>query len=130
MYSVHAYYSAVLCQAMTAIGIYPVLLTLFSFYFFDLEYSGAEELFTYMAALLMTAFCGSFCGLMIGAMTDDDMVAILIGNLIVTLFNFGAGFLGNAGPVGNPVIRILSWVSPVHYGTEIVFQIVTKGRYG
>ena len=85
---------------------------------------------TYMAALGMMGFCGAYFGLSVGTMTSDQNVAILIGNLFVTLFNFGAGCFANTGSDANPVIKFLSWISPMHYGVEVVFKQVTKGRPG
>ena len=130
MYTVHAYYLAVVCQALSVVLIYPCCVTLFSFYFFDLEYHSAADLFTYMASLLCIALTGSFTGLAIGTLTDQETVGILIGNLVVMLFNFGAGCFANTGDGANPVIKFLSWVSPIHYGVEILFRQVTKGRVG
>ena len=121
MYSVHSYYAAVVSQVMTVVWIYPVLLTLFSFYCFDFEYSSAGDMFTYMAALYCTALSGGFFGLAVGTMTGDENVAILIGNLAITLFNFGAGCLANTGSGANPVIKFLTWVSPMHYSVEVIF---------
>ncbi len=85
---------------------------------------------TYMASLFCIAMCGSFFGIAMGTVTDDQNVAILIVNLFVTLFNFGAGCLSNTGANANPVIKFLSWVSPMHYGVEVIFKPVTKGRRG
>lgn len=106
---------------MSVVLVYPCLLTLFSFYFFDLEYHGLVDMLTYMAALSLIALTGSFFGLFVGSFTDNDMVAILIGNLCVMLFNFGAGCFANTGEGANPVIKFLSWISPIHYGVEILF---------
>ena len=72
MYTVHAYYLAVICQSLSVVLIYPCLLTLCSFYFFEFEYSSVADMLTYMAALLCIALTGSFMGLAIGTMTDQD----------------------------------------------------------
>ena len=55
-------------------------------------------------------------------------MAILLANLVITLANFGAGCFANTGTDANPVIKFLSWISPMHYGVEIIFKVVTKGR--
>ena len=128
MYSVHSYYWAVLCQVLSALWIYPVLLTLISFYCFEFEYRAITDLLMYMAALLCITLTGAFMGLSMGCFTDDQNVAILLANLVITLANFGAGCLANTGSGANPVIKFLSWISPMHYGVEIVFKITTKGR--
>ena len=80
-----------------------------------------------MAALCAIAFSGSYFGLAIGTMTDDQNVAILIGNLCTMMMNFGAGCFANTGDDANPVIKFLSWISPMHYGVQIVFKIVSDG---
>jgi len=100
---------------------YPVLVTLFTFYTFDFEYSSAGDMFHYMASLVCTALCGAFFGISIGTMTSDENVAILIGNFAITLMNFGAGCLANTGDDPNPIIAFLTWVSPMHYSVELIF---------
>lgn len=122
MYTVHSYFWAKVMQCVTAVWFYPVLVTIFSFYCFGLEAHSFADMLTYMAALTCIAFTGSFFGLAVGTFTNDEMAAILIGNLFVTLFNFGAGCLSNTGDDANPVIKFLSWVSPMHYGVEIIFK--------
>ena len=127
MYTVHSYFLAVLAQSFTCVWIYPVLLSLVSFYCFQFEYQAPSDLFTYMVALCAIAIAGNFFGLSIGTMTDDQNVAILIDNLCTMLFNFGAGCFANTGDGANPVIKFLSWISPMHYGVQIVFKIISKG---
>ena len=130
MYSVHAYYSAVVCQSLSLVWFYPIIVTLGSFYCYSFEYSDPSDLMNYMGALILICLSGSLFGLSVGTITSDENVAILLGNLIVILFNFGAGCLSNTGDNANPVIKFLSWVSPMHYGVEIVFKQVSKGRVG
>ena len=110
--------------------IYPVLLSMVSFYCFQFEARAFTDLLTYMAALTAIAFSGSFFGLSVGTITDDQNTAILIGNMCNMCFNFGAGCFANTGADANPVIKFLSWISPMHYGVQIVFKIVSKGQLG
>lgn len=78
-------------------------------------------MFTYMAAMFCTCNAGGYFGLAIGTMTNDETVGILIGNLAITLFNFGAGCLANTGGDANFLITFLTWVSPMHYSVEVIF---------
>ena len=128
MYSVHAYFWSKVAQGITAVWFYPVIITICSFYCYGLEYDSFTDMLTYMAALTAICYTGGFLGLMISTMSDDQMVAILLCNLIVTLMNFGAGCLSNTGDDANFLIKFLSWISPMHYGCEIVFKQVSKGR--
>ena len=54
-------------------------------------------------------------------------MAILIANLAIIMFNFGAGCFANIGGDANFTITFLSWISPMHYGVEIIFRRVTDG---
>ena len=128
MYTVHSYYFAVMCQSLTISWIYPTIVTLLSFYCFGFEYHSFTDMLTYLLALFLSALAGSFFGLSTGSMTSNEQVAILIGNLAITLFNFGAGCLANTGDGMNPVIQFLVWVSPMHYAIEQVFKQVSKGN--
>ena len=82
----------------------------------------------YMIALLGISLAGAFMGICMGCFTNDQNVAILQANLFITLANFGAGCFANIGTEANPVIKFLSWISPMHYGVEVVFKVVSKGR--
>ena len=72
MYSVHAYYLAVLCQSLTCVWFYPIIVTLGSFYFYGFEYSDPADLMNYMGGLAMIALSGSFFGLSLGTITSDE----------------------------------------------------------
>lgn len=122
MYSVHAYYLAVVCMALSTGFIYPILNTLFSFYFYRFEASTPADMFTYMAACCVLGLCGSFMGLAVGTVTDNDMAAILIATSFVNVFGLCSGCIANTSSDSNFVVKFLSWISPIHYGNEILFQ--------
>ena len=115
---------------LSLVWIYPVLLSLLSFYCFDFDQHAAGDLFTYMATLLCIAICGAMFGVSTGTITSNAMVALLIGNFVVVLFAFGAGCIANTGDGMNPFIQLLTWVSPMHYGCELLFKQVTYGVPG
>ena len=128
MYTVHAFYISLICQILTFAWIYPAVLTCCSFYAFGLEYDTPEDLFTYMLIHFLMHLGGISFGLFCGTLTENEQGALLIGNTSIILFNFGSGIMANTGGDVNPIIKFLSWVSPMHYGTELLFKEVTKGR--
>ena len=130
MYTVHSYYTAILGHVLTIFWIYPVICSLCSFYCYDFGFADAGSLFNYMTCLTIVALSGASLGLCIGAMTSDQTVSLLLVNLLITLANFGAGILSNSGEGANPIIKFLSWVSPMHYAVEIIFSEVTQDRVG
>ena len=71
MYSVHAYFTAVTCQAFSVVFFYPVMVTILTFYCFDFEYNEAADLMTYMGGAFLVAMAGSFSGIFIGTLTND-----------------------------------------------------------
>lgn len=123
MYSVHAYYAAVVCMSLSTGFIYPILNTLFSFYFFQFEASDPADLMTYMACCCVLGISGSFMGLAVGTVTNNDMAAILIATSFVNIFGLCSGCIANtSSDNSNFVVRNISKLSPIHYGNEILFQ--------
>ena len=104
MYSVHAYYLSMVSQILSFGWMYPAIITICTFYCYGFEYDSAADLFTYMAILLLLYLGGIFFGLFCGTLTDNEAAAILIGNMSIMLFNFGAGCLANTGGDMNPII--------------------------
>ena len=122
MYSVHSYYLAVITSSIVTMWIYPCFLTLFSFYCFEFEYSSLGDMLTYMMALIILANCGGFFGICVGTFTNNEMLALLVAQMIIMLMNFGSGVIANTGDNMNPVIQLLTWISPMHYAVQILFQ--------
>ena len=121
MYSVHAYYLAVVTNALSTGFIYPILCTLFSFYFFKFEADSFGDLMTYMAACAVLGLCGGFMGLAIGAVTDNDIVAILIATSLINIFGLCSGCIANTADGSNFVVRWIGKISPYRYGNELLF---------
>ena len=71
MYSVHAYYTAIMCQTFCVIWFYPIMVSVLSFYCFDFEYKEAEDLLTYMGGALFIALSGIYFGIFVGTLTND-----------------------------------------------------------
>ena len=122
MYTAHSYFWSKVAICSTIMWIYPVIVTLVSFYCFQWEASSFSDFLIYMMSLFGICFCGAFLGLMCGTFTSSLIVAILFGNLTITLLNFGAGCMSNTGETANPIIKFVSWISPMHYGCQILFK--------
>ena len=125
MYTIHSYYFAVIAQVLTYVWLYPVLLSLTSFYCFGFVDHAASDLFTYMATLYCIALCGAMFGVTTGTMTSNGIVALLIGNFAIIIFMFGSGCIANTGEGMNPIVQVITWVSPMHYGIELLFKQIT-----
>ena len=122
MYSVHAYWMSMVTRAILTTWIYPVLLTITSFFWSDLPASSAADMFNYMACLACVAVCGNFFGLMMGAAFDIPEVALGLANLYAMISGFGAGLFANTGDGANWFVTFLSWISPLRYGCEILMR--------
>ena len=72
MYTVHAYYLSVVCQTLSCCWMYPVLMSLGSFYCFGFEFHEGGDLMRYMGALILQSLAGAFFGLSTGTYTDKE----------------------------------------------------------
>lgn len=65
---------------------------------------------------------GSAVGLMIGAFATDGPSAIKYLELFLTIFTMTSGLFTNLGATRNPLIKFLSWVSPLRYANDLMFN--------
>merc|ERR1711893_583256 len=114
-----------ICQMLSTIWSYPLTMSICTFYCLGLQHSSFTDFLTFAGSLYYSALTGAFFGLTVGTITDDMQLAILIGNLNVTVFQFGGGCFANTGEGMNPVIQFLVWISPMHYSNELIFKEVT-----
>ena len=123
MYTVHAYYWSKIAISSTVMWLYPVICSLCTFYCYSWEEASSfSDFMVFTMCLFCVCYCGAFLGLMCGAFTDSLLVAVLLGNLAITLLNFGAGIMSNTGDDANPVIRFISWISPMQYACQAIFK--------
>ena len=128
MYSPTAYYLAQCLTAVLLIWFYPIVVAIVSFYFLQLADSTFLAMIYYAFALSFVCYVGCFFGLTFGIFCRDPIMAQQLLNAAITILNFGAGALANTGQGANPIIRFISWISPVRYGSEIVFRRIIAGE--
>ena len=82
----------------------------------------------YMSSLLGITYVAMFEGFMIGCIIHEETRAYLFFWLSLMIFNFGAGFFANTGSQASWFVNGISFISPMHYATEVSLRIVTDGR--
>ena len=75
MYTTSAYFLSTVTATVTMFILYPVLVTLTAFYFFDLDESSFSNMLEWMFILTLTAFSGGFWGLMFGSFMKNETAA-------------------------------------------------------
>ena len=108
--------------------IYPVMMTFTVIWFLGLPVIGFFGFFSFMAILLLTGFVGCAMGLTIGAIFPDPFAAININMMVAILFSFGAGLYANTGATANIFVRLLSWLSPMHYSCILMMRRMFEGK--
>ena len=104
MYGATPYYLAMVTNSSVVVLIYPVIVTLTSFFFFDLEESSFGDCLEWMLIMGQLMLAGSLFGFMVGTLTENAVVGTQVNSLFVIFFCFGAGFLANAGDTANFVV--------------------------
>lgn len=97
MYSTSAYYMALTTSTVTLFILYPIVVTITSFYFFSFDESGFGALMDWMFVLILTSFAGGFWGFTFGTFMDNEVAATQLNMLFLIMFSFGAGFYANTG---------------------------------
>lgn len=101
MYSASAYYLATSTSSVCMFILYPLISTLTSFYFFDMDNNSFGAMLEWMFILVLTALAGGFWGFAFGTFMKNEIVATQMNLLFLILFSFGAGFYANAGEDAN-----------------------------
>ena len=130
MYGATPYYLAMVTNSSVVVLVYPVIVTLTSFFFFGLEESSFGDCLEWMLIMGHLMLAGSLFGFMLGTFLDNEVVGTQVNSLFIIFFTFGAGFFANAGDNANFVVEMLSYVSPLRYSTEIFTRKVYEGKLG
>ena len=130
MYGPTAYYLATQTATVVMFILYPVIVTLTSFYFFELDEHTFGSMLDWMLVLTLTAFAGGFWGFTFGTFMKNEIVATQLNLLFLILFCFGAGFYANTGEGSNPVVLFISYISPLRYTTELLMQRIVGNKVG
>ena len=97
MYSVSAYYLAIATTTVTMFILYPIVLSLTSFYFYDFDEHSLDALINWMFVLTLAAFAGAFWGFSFGSMCTNQVTAIELNMLFIVIFCLGGGIFANTG---------------------------------
>ena len=130
MYGTTAYYLSMVTSTVTLFIMYPIVVTLSSFYFFQLDEHSFGAMMDWMLILTLTAFAGGFWGFTFGTLMKNEVAATQLNMLFLIMFSFGAGFYANTGSGQNIVVQLISYISPMRYSTELLMSRVVAGKPG
>ena len=130
MYGTTAYYMSMVTCTVTLFIMYPIVVTLSSFYFFQLDENSFGAMMDWMLILTLTAFAGGFWGFTFGTLMKNEVAATQLNMLFLIMFSFGAGFYANTGSGQNIVVQMISYISPMRYSTELLMSRVVAGKPG
>jgi len=130
MYSTSAYYLSMVTATLTLFILYPIVVTLTSFFFFRFDDSTFGAMLDWMMVLVLTATAGGFWGFTFGTFMKNEVTATQLNMLFLIMFSFGAGFYANTGEDQNLAVRIISYISPMRYSTELLMTRVLAGKPG
>ncbi len=126
MYGASSYYFARTLISIMTFFFYPFLLTLCMIWFIGLQVLNFTVFVSWCLDLLLICLVASSIGMTIGCIVPESSQAILVANLVVIMCNLGAGLLANTN--SGYLIKFLGWVSPEHYGMELIMRRLLDGR--
>lgn len=126
MYGATSYYLARTLISIMTFFFYPFLLTLCMIWFLALPVLNFTVFVGWVLDLLLICLVASSIGMTIGCIVPESSQAILVANLVVTMMNLGAGLLANTNT--GYLVRFLGWVSPQHYGMELIMRRLLDGK--
>ncbi len=97
MYGPTAYYLATQTATVVMFILYPIVVTLTAFYFFELDENTFGSMLDWMLILSLTAFAGGFWGFTLGTFMKNEVTATQLNMLCLIAYCFGAGFYANTG---------------------------------
>ena len=130
MYGVNAYYLSMVTTTVTLFITYPIVVTLTSFWFFEFDEHGFGAMMDFMLIMILTAFAGGFWGFTFGSLMKNEVSATQLNMLFLIMFSFGGGFYANTGSGQNIAVRLISYISPMRYSTELLMSRVVAGKPG
>ena len=120
MYTPTAYYLAHVSASFFIFLLYPMFTALISYWFFGFEPATWSGLFDWMFCLTLPAIVGQLWGFSFGSFFENSMTAFQVNIIFVLMFNLGAGHTTNLGGGSNYFATLISTISPVRYGTEML----------
>ena len=127
MYSTTSYYFACVTASVMMFILYPIISSSVSFFAFGFDQSSFSDLLHWISIMMLIALAGSFWGFMIGTFAKNEVTAVQMNVLFVYVFSFGGGFYANTSNQ-TILLRVLTWISPVRFSTELLMRRVLAGR--
>ena len=127
MYSTTSYYFAYVTASVLTFIPYPIISSFVSFPAFGFRQSSFSDLLHWAFIMLLVSLAGSFWGFMIGSFAKNEVSAIQINLLCGYMFSFGGGFYVNTNGE-TMLLKILTYISPVRFSTELLMRRVLAGR--
>ena len=103
--------------------LYPIVVTLTSFFFFKVD-GDQVQVFDWMLVLTLTAIAGGFWGFTFGTFIKNEVTATQLNTLSIIFFSFGAGVYANTGEGMSLPVEMITYISPLRYATEMLFRII------
>ena len=128
MYGVSAYYLATVATTVTMFILYPISLTLTSFFFYDFDEHSLGALMDWMFILTLAGLAGGFWGISFGSLFTNEVTAVQLQMFFIILFNLGGGLYANTGDDVNFVVQGITYISPMRYTTELLLNQVLEGK--
>lgn len=130
MYATTSYYMALITATVLTFILYPIIVTITAFYYFGFDEGNFGDMLSWMMTLLMSSLAGGFWGFTFGTFMDNETAATQFNTLFVMMFCFGAGIYANTGSGMNLIVRLISYVSPMRYTTELLMSQIVAGKPG
>ena len=128
MYSISAYYLAQVVAGFAVFFLYPMFTTVISYWWLGLENQDWNGMFDWMGVLCVPAFLGALWGFTLGTFFRDNMKALSFNFVFLNIFNMGAGASVNISSGVGWVPWLISYISPIRYGTEMLISRVLQNK--
>lgn len=122
MYKPSSFYFSIIVASIFSFLFYPFIVSTVSFWMFGLDNHSFTSYLYWTLVLTLEAFCGFSFGMMLGTIINQENTAISTNLLFAMLLSFGGGMYANTGKGANPIIKAISYVSPIRYSSELLMR--------
>lgn len=126
MYKPSSFYLAIVIASIMSFLFYPLIVSIFSFWMFGLDNHSFSSFLYWTTVLTLEASCGFAFGMMLGTLINQENTAISTNLLCAMMFSFGGGMYANTGKNANPIIKVISYISPIRYSSELLMRRILQ----
>jgi hypothetical protein len=108
--------------------IYPFSITMTIIWFLGIPTLTFSYFIGFWLTMTLIALVGSALGLTVGALFPNPFTALNVNQMIIIIFTFGGGLYVNTGAGANILVRVISWISPLKYGCEMLLRKFLEGK--